>query len=287
MSRPSRTPLGVALTLPLALPLALSSSARAEQFDAVVITKTDGYHHTAIHEAVAGLRLLAQKHYFTLAWHEEMSRVMSDEKLAAYDVVIFALTVGDILNDEQQAAMERFIRSGKGFVGVHSAADTEHRWEWYTKLVGHMFHIHPLIQTARVRVLEPGFPGLERFPKELWWTDEWYEFGPARTQGLTYLLTVDEATYDPKADWGSQGRSGKGMGRFHPIAWRHEFEGGRAFYTSLGHLGGAYSDPMFMEHLYGGLYWAATGKGVPASAKPPKAPAAPAKTSATDSPAAR
>lgn len=77
---------------------------------------------------------------------------------------------------------------------------------------------------------------------------------------MNYILAVDEKTYDPEADWGRV--AGKGMGKFHPIAWYHEYDGGRAFYTALGHMGSTYSDPLFMEHIYGGLYWAVTGKGI-------------------------
>ena len=251
------------LILVLAFLSSWSHSALAEQFNVLLITKTVGWHHPAIHEGVAGMRHLAKKHFFQLTWEENVDRVITDASLSKYDALVFLLTTGDILSDEQQAVVERFIRSGKGFVGVHSAADTEYEWEWYTRLVGHMFHIHPVIQTAHLRVLDGKFPGLERMPKRLWWTDEWYEYGPAKTKGLEYLLAVDERSYDPKVEWKAQKKSWKGMGGFHPIAWYHPFDGGRAFYTGLGHMPSSYSDPLFLAHLYGGLHWAATGKGQP------------------------
>ena len=158
--------------------------------------------------------------------------------------------------------MERFIKSGKGFVGIHSASDTEYNWEWYTKLVGRSFHIHPVIQTAELQVIDRKFPGLERMPERFLWTEEWYEFGPENTKGLNYILAVDEKTFDPKVSWGA--KSGEGMGKFHPIAWYHNYDGGRSFYTALGHTPADYSDAFFLDHVYGGLYWAATGKGLKA-----------------------
>ncbi|MEQ9568446.1 MAG: ThuA domain-containing protein, partial [Pseudomonadales bacterium] len=170
------------------------------------------------------------------------------------------LTTGNVLNDEQQAAMEQFIQSGKGFVGVHSASDTEYEWEWYTEMVGRMFHIHPVIQSAEIEVLDRSFPGIERMPDRLLVTEEWYEFSEERIDTLNYILAVDESTYDPNVDWGRA--AGGGMGEFHPVSWYHEYDGGRAFYTALGHLGATYSDRLFVEHIYGGLYWAATGKGI-------------------------
>ncbi len=185
--------------------------------------------------------------------------MFADDRLKNYDVIVFLNTTADILNDDQQAAMERFIQSGKGFVGIHSASDTEYDWDWYTKMVGRTFHIHPAIQTAEVEVLDRKFPGLERMPDRFLWTDEYYEFGAERIDSLNYILAVDENTYDPVADWGQV--AGKGMG-FHPIAWYHEYDGGRAFYTGLGHMPSTYQDKMFLEHIYGGVYWAATGKGL-------------------------
>lgn len=239
--------------------LVASMAANAEQFKALLFTKTDGWHHKSINAAVTAMETLAKKHHFLVDWHEDAGRI-NDENLKQYDVIIFMLTTGNVLNEEQQASMERFIQSGKGFVGIHSASDTEYEWEWYTKMVGRTFHIHPEIQTAEMEVLDRRFPGLERMPDRLLWTEEWYEFGAERISGLNYILAVDEKTYDPAADWGRV--AGKGMGKFHPVAWYHEYDGGRAFYTALGHMGSTYSDPLFMEHIYGGLYWAVTGKGI-------------------------
>ncbi len=243
----------------LAFFLLVSSPVQAEQFNVFLFTKTDGWHHKSINAAVTAMEKLALKHHFSIDWHEDAA-LINDENLAQYDAVIFMLTTGDILSDEQKRAMERFVRSGKGFVGVHSASDTEYKWDWYTRMVGRSFHIHPIIQTAELSIINRKFPGTERMPDRFLWTDEWYEFGAERIDTLNYILSVDESTFDPKADWGA--KSGVGMGKFHPIAWYHEYDGGRAFYTALGHLPATYSDRLFMEHIYGGLYWAATGKGI-------------------------
>lgn len=237
-----------------------ASQLQAQQFKVLLFTKTAGWHHESINEGVDAIRKLGEEHFFEVVWSEDAGRWMNDQMLAQFDAIIFLNTTGDILDEEQQAAMERFIRSGKGFVGIHSASDTEYDWPWYRRMVGRMFRIHPAIQTARLRVLDRAFPGLEYFPGASLWTDEWYEFGEEETQGLTYILAVDEQTYEPAADWGRV--AGKGMGVFHPIAWYHRYDGGRAFYTALGHLPSKFSDHAFLQHLYGGIYWAATGKGL-------------------------
>jgi len=232
---------------------------QAKQFNVLLFTKTNGWHHKAINQGVTAINQLAEQHHFGLEWHEDASRI-NDENLKKFDAIIFLLTTGDILNEEQQKAMERFIQSGKGFVGIHSAADTEYDWAWYKKLVGRNFKIHPAIQTARISVLQPEFPGLEFLPKSFLWTDEWYEFGEEHSQNLSYILSVDEKSFSPKADWGKV--KGQGMGAFHPIAWYQQFDGGRSFYTGLGHVGSSYQQPLLQAHLYGGIYWAATGKGL-------------------------
>ena len=240
--------------------LASMGTSVGQQFRALLFTKTDGFHHESIHEGVATIRQLAARHHFAVDWQENAS-VFNDKALENYAVVIFLNTTGNVLNEEQQAAFEKFIRSGKGYVGIHSASDTEYDWPWYTRLVGMMFKIHPQNQTAYLQVEDNRFPGMERLPARFLWTDEWYEFGERKADDLKFLLSVDEKSYNPYAKWGE--REGKGMGSFHPISWYHPYDGGRAFYTALGHIPLTYSDPLFQQHLYGGIYWAATGKGLP------------------------
>jgi len=250
------------LLRPLLFTLALALgavTAPAAQFKALLTTETDGWHHDSISAAVPALQDLAKLHDFELVWPNTLA-IVSDKGLASFDVIIFALSTGDVLNDEQQAAVEKFVQNGGGIAGIHSGgADTEYGWDWWTKGMGHMFHIHPAVQTGTVEVLEPNFPGMDRFAKRFLATEEWYEFDASRNKNLNYLLAVDESTYNPAADWGS--KKGDGMGKFHPLSWFHNYDGGRIFYTAFGHLPATYKDANFLHHVYGGIYWAATGKG--------------------------
>lgn len=240
-----------------AVTLLASSLGYTEQFNALVFSKTGGWHHDSIPAGVAAIQDLGKLHDFGVFWTEDANRVFNDKELGKYKVVIFLSTSGDILTAEQKAAFERFVRAGGGFVGIHSASDTEYNWPWYTKMVGRMFHIHPLIQTATMKVEDPNFPGMDRFAKRFLFTEEWYQFDDPRTDALHYLLSVDEKTYKPDAKWDK--KEGHGMGAFHPVSWYQNYDGGRAFYTALGHLPATYSDPNFRHHLFGGIYWAATG----------------------------
>ena len=228
-----------------------------KQFKALLVTTTRGWHHESVHPGVLAVQELGRKNFFDVVLFEDPNG-FTDKYLEQFQVVIFLNTTGDIFDSAAQKVMERFIHSGKGYAGIHSATDTEYGWDWYTKLVGRMFHIHPQVQTARVNILDSTFPGLQGFAGNKLWTDEWYEFGPEKITGLNYILAVDESTYNPKVQWGE--KKGEGMGKLHPIAWYHTYDGGRSFYTALGHIPACFSDPVFLNHLYAGIFWAATGK---------------------------
>lgn len=247
------------LSLTFVLIFLYMSMTNAQQFKVLLITETAGWHHESIDYGIIAINELAATHNFEVDRQQKAVKITS-EKLSKYDTVIFLSTTADIFDDEEQAIFEKYIQSGKGYVGIHAASDTEYDWEWYTKLVGRMFHIHPSQQTAQLNIIDHNFPGLEHFPNKLLWTDEWYEFTDEKVEGLNYLITVDENTYDPKANWGD--KSGVGNGDFHPISWYHEFDGGRSFYTALGHIEKVYENRWFLEHLYGGIFYAATGKGI-------------------------
>ena len=229
----------------------------AQQFSVLVFSKTEGYRHESILAGVKAIKELGEKHSFAVTWTED-AKIFTTEQLAPFSVVVFLNTGGDVLNDAQQSAFEQFIKSGKGFVGIHSATTTERDWPWFGKLLGRYFKVHPEIQTAVMNVVDKNFPATLHLPEKWLWTDEWYQFEDPLIDNLKVLITVDESTYDPRVK--SNTVQTDGMGAFHPIAWYHEYDGGRAFYTALGHIPASYKDPFFLEHIYGGIYWAAKGK---------------------------
>jgi cytochrome c len=216
-------------------------------FRVLVFTKTAGFRHTSIPSAVQALRKLGARNGFTIDATED-SGAFTDANLRRYAVVAFVLTTGDVLDDARQAAFQRYIRFGGGFVGVHSAADTEYAWRWYGRLVGAYFKSHPAIQRATVVVADPRHVSTAPLPRRWVRQDEWYNFATNPRRAVRVLATLDEATY----------AAGDGaMGRDHPIAWAHRFEGGRAWYTGGGHTEASYSEPLFRAHLLGGIRYAA------------------------------
>src|SRR5580765_5585185 len=193
--------------------------AQQKQFRVLLVTTTRGWHHESLHAGVLAIQDLGRRNFFDVVLYEDPNG-FTDKFVSQFQVVLFLNTTGDIFDSAQQKVMERFIESGKGFVGIHSASDTEYDWEWYTKLVGRMFHIHPVIQTARINILDNSFSGLQGFTGNKLWTDEWYEFGAEKISGLNYILAVDETSYNPIVQWGPD-KKGTGMGKLHPVAWYH------------------------------------------------------------------
>ncbi|MGI9014469.1 MAG: ThuA domain-containing protein [Phycisphaerales bacterium] len=215
----------------------------------LVCTATAGYRHDSIKDSVHALHGLAHAHNFAMTHIEsedERAASFTDGSLGKFDVIIFLNTTGDILNDAQQEAMQRFIQRGGGFVGVHAATDTEYGWPWYGQLVGATFLRHPQIQLAAIDVVDPSQPSTTHLPKRWQRTDEWYDFHKPPAEGVVILLKLDESTYE-----------GGSMRGEHPVAWQHEFDGGRAWYTALGHTSESYAEPAFLRHLLGGIFWAA------------------------------
>ena len=241
----------VALAIAVTLLVAGSAPARAEStqvepaFAVLVFSRTAGYRHGSISAGIAAVRALGEQHRFRVDASENAG-VFADERLARYRAVIFLNTTGDILDAGEQAAFERFIQRGGGFVGLHSATDTEYEWPWYQRLVGTYFRSHPVIQPATLHVVDSTHLSTRELPAVWTRTDEWYNFRFDPSQDVSVLMRIDEATY-----------VGGNMGASHPMAWYHQFDGGRAWYTALGHTIQSYSEPLFLAHILGGIRWAA------------------------------
>lgn len=248
---------------------------------ALVFTKTASFRHDSIPDGIACVREILAEQLEVDA--TEDSSVFNADNLARYKVVIFLSTTGDILNEGEQRAFEGFIRAGGGYAGVHAAADTEHTWPWYGQLVGSYFKTHPDIQPARIRIEDRTHPSTVMLPADWHRTDEWYVYTSNPRGRVRVLANLDTTTI-----------RGAHMGDDHPIAWFHLFEGGRSWYTGGGHTKESFSEPLFREHLKGGILWAAglaeppvgdapAGKQAPSGAgkptgettRPSSAPAAP------------
>ncbi|MEN3614394.1 ThuA domain-containing protein [Plantactinospora sp. ZYX-F-223] len=228
---------GVAVTPPVA--------SAAPAFTVLVFSKTAGFRHGSIGPGIAAIQQLGAANNFAVEATEDAG-AFTDANLARFDAVVWLSTTGDVLDSVQQGAFQRYIQAGGGYVGVHAASDTEYDWPWYGGLVGAYFASHPAPQPATLKVADRVHPSTRTLPLRWNRTDEWYNFR-ANPRGKVHVLaTLDETTY-----------TGGGNGHDHPIAWCHNYDGGRSWYTGGGHTDESFAEPLFRTHLLGGLRSAA------------------------------
>ncbi|WP_207921982.1 ThuA domain-containing protein [Saccharopolyspora terrae] len=235
--------LGMLLAGTLAAPAWAAAPEPVDQPTVLVFSETAGYRHASIESGIAAIEELGRQNGFHVESTEDSAR-FTDQELARYDAVVWLSTTGDVLDQPQQDAFERYIRTGGGYVGVHAAADTEYDWPFYGELVGAYFAGHPHIQPATVRVEDHRNDSTAHLPNRWERTDEWYNYGTSPRPDVHVLAALDERTYDP---------GDTAMGGDHPIAWCHEVDAGRAFYTGGGHTDESYSEPDFVRHVLGGI----------------------------------
>lgn len=209
----------------------------------LVFTKTAGFYHECIKPGKLAIMKLGLDNGFHVDTTSN-AEFFTKETLKKYKAVVFFNTTGDVLNPTQEKAFEKYIQSGGGYVGVHAAADTEYDWEWYGRLVGGYFVSHPHQQKAKLDIVNLKHISTKHLPNPWEHFDEWYNYKNLSKE-TNILIKVDEKSY----------QGGKN-GDNHPMSWYHEFDGGRAFYTGLGHTNEAYSDPLFLNHLLGGIKYA-------------------------------
>lgn len=213
----------------------------------LVFSRTLGFHHASIPTGIAAIQKIGKDNNMEVDTTTD-ANFFNEKQLSKYAAVVFLSTTGNVLNDEQQLAFESYIKKGGGFVGIHAATDTEYDWPWYNQLVGAYFKSHPKQQEAVLHIIDPSHISTMHLPKEWKRFDEWYNFKSIQPN-LHVLITIDEKSY-----------TGGENGDYHPMAWWHDFDGGRAFYTEFGHTDESYADPLFIQHVTGGIAYAVNKK---------------------------
>jgi len=215
----------------------------------LVFSKTDGFRHTSIEAGKAALKKMADEKGFAVDFTEDAT-AFTTLNLKQYNAVVWLNTTGDVLNADQQAEFERYIQAGGGYLGIHAATDCEYEWNWYGRLAGAFFLDHPNpdnIQKGKFFVVEKNHWATQGMPDTFERTDEFYSFKQIDPT-IKVLVKIDETSY----------RGGKN-GDNHPMSWYHDFDGGRAFYTAMGHTEETFSEPLFLNHVWAGLHYAMGG----------------------------
>jgi cytochrome c len=230
----------------LALFVAISVAAHAQQPRVLVFSKTAGYRHSSIANGIAAIQKLGQEHGFAVDATEDATG-FTQKNLRRYAAVVFLNTTGDVLDAAQQDDFERYIQAGGGYAGIHSATDTEYDWPWYGRLAGAYFTSHPNnpnVRKGSYRTLDTTHVSTRGFPARFEREDEFYNF-KSIDPTIHVLVEIDETSYQ-----------GGTNGEHHPMSWYHDFDGGRAWYTNMGHTEATYTEPLFLQHLLGGLRYA-------------------------------
>ena len=210
-------------------------------YSVLVITETKGWVHDSIESGLKLIQNIGNKNNFNV-YHSDNSSVITYKNLKEIKTIIFLNTTEEILTDVEQKVMESFIKSGKGFVGVHAAADTEYNWQWYGKLVGAYYRNHPEVMNGKILTINHKITN--HLDSEWEIEDEWYNFDYVNYD-INILLNLDEDSY-----------IGGEHPDYHPITWYHEYDGGRSFYTGLGHTKEVYDDERFIKLLEKGILYA-------------------------------
>ena len=235
----------------LALLSSITSAAHAQQPRVLVFSKTAGYRHASIPNGIAAIKKLGQENGFAVDATEDPA-AFTEKNLRRYATVVFLSTTGDVLDAAQQDDFERYLQAGGGYVGIHSATDTEYDWPWYGRLAGAYFTSHPNnpnVRKGSYRTLDTTHVSTRGLPARFEREDEFYNF-KSIDPTIHVLVEIDETSYE-----------GGTNGEHHPMSWYHDFDGGRAWYTNMGHTDATYTEPLFLQHLLGGLRYAmGTGK---------------------------
>ncbi len=227
-------------------------SAKANKRVLIYTKNGKGFVHKNIPTSIECIKSICQKN----GWVCEASdnpAIFTTEKIAEFDVLVFSNTNNKTFDTEQQKEVfQKYIQNGGGFAAIHSACASERDWPWYWANVGCKFVYHPKLQKFDVKVVNKNHPSTE-FLDDIWqWEDECYYLDHL-SMNINILLAADLRTVnDPKKDK----YPGKAFGNYTPLCWYQEFDGGRQWYTALGHAIEHYKDPTFTKHIEGGIRWA-------------------------------
>ena len=249
-----KTSIGFALVLAIAL-FGFQSEAQKIKWNKVKIlvytNNGKGYVHDNIANSVEAIQALGKQYGFTVDASDDPAK-FTDENLKQYDALVFSNTNNDVFTaDAQRVALMRYIQAGGNFVGLHSACGTERSWKWFKNLLGGTFFWHEPAQSFTVNILDSQNPSLAHLPQK--WNrekDEFY-FLKEMSVNLNVLAVNDHTTIQNPA-----GKALDTFGAVFPSVWWHEYDGGRAFYTSIGHEKEDYKKDDLRKHILGGIEWA-------------------------------
>ncbi|MDD4869000.1 MAG: ThuA domain-containing protein [Kiritimatiellae bacterium] len=233
--------------------LAFVCTVHAADKKVLVYTKYGkGFVHNCVQACADAVKELGKENGFGVDVSDDPSK-FTEANLKQYNALVFDNTNNKLFDtEEQKTALQKYIRAGGGFVGIHSASGGERDWPWYWALVGGKFKSHSPHQTFKMKVVDHNHPSTS-FLGDTWdWTDECY-FHTNVNPDIHVLIEVDvTALKGGKKNVDMVKVAGT---KVAPMTWCHKFDGGREWFVALGHDPKHYSDPNFRKHLLGGIRW--------------------------------
>lgn len=214
------------------------------------LTLSAGFHHAVVPFSTQIVTQIGEKSGAFETTIASDVALFTAENLKHYDAVMF-YTTGELpMTDEQKQAFIDFIRSGHGFVGVHSATDTFYKWPEYGHMIGGYFNDHPWHQQVTIDVVDPSSPLVSFLGHSFQINDEIYQIRDFEVGSSHVLLKLNPSSVDltlknvHKEPYG------------WPLAWTRREGKGRVFYTALGHEPDVWKDPRFQQLMLNGITWA-------------------------------
>ena len=243
-------PLRLLLLVVLAACTAASAAPSGKRV--LLFSHTTGYRHASIEPGIAALSALARRQGFAVTASESPAAF---DDLSAYSAIVLLSSTTDPkrpdsewLTGARRDELQRFVRGGGGIVAIHAAADSHYHWPWYARMIGGRFERHPAgTPSGTLRRATASHPATKTLPASFRRVDEWYYFADYDPESRL-LVTLDPSSI------------GESDSNPNPIAWARRFEGGRIFYTAMGHTAESFAEPLVLDHIAGGLRWAAKAR---------------------------
>ena len=219
----------------------------------LVYSHASGFKHSSIPTGAKALRIMAQETGAFEATFTVKTDEFTEEGLSKYDLIIFnncTHVQKAFTEDSQRKAILDFIKSGKGFVGFHSASDGGMpQWQEYTDMIGGCFAGHPWNAGGiwPFSIEDPKHPVNAAFKeKEFTFSDEIYQYKSYDRSKLRVLIGLDAI---------KSGKKGNSKTNDYPVSWVKSYGKGRIFYSNFGHNKATWWTSFMLQHFLDGIKW--------------------------------
>ncbi|MES2443901.1 MAG: ThuA domain-containing protein [Pseudomonadota bacterium] len=225
------------------------AAAAARHPHVLIFSYSTGYRHASIEAGVAAVKAMGERAGMTMVASADPD-IFSEAGLKAFDAIVFVSNTtkpkepeSEWFTGTRRDALQAFVHRGGGIVGIHAAADSHYNWPWFGRLMGGRFVRHPQgTPEGVVTIVDSKHPSTKGLARSVKRVDEWYYYDDFNPQ-VRLLVVLDPQSIGEKDV------------NPNPMSWSQEFEGGRVFYTGMGHTPESYAEPWFLKHLEGGLNW--------------------------------